>query len=257
MFNQITTFMKRLTLALAAVLAFAVFTFGQEDYTMYKVMYLEPDFENLKDLGEAMADHNKTFHNEAPSRGHIWIVHTGPHSGQWLYVLGSATYTQMDEVNLGDDHMDHWVGKVLPNVEKMSDGGLWRKNDEHSYEGTIGFTGKEVLTFFKIRDFAEYRFKDMVENIKEVYEAKAYPNFFELYYSQFSRKCGYDVMIASGFENWAFFDNKPNFKADYEEIHGEGSFQQLLEEYRDIVEGEYDELIMYVPELSADPVEEE
>ena len=121
--------------------------------------------------------------------------------------------------------------------------------------GTIEFSGKEILTFFKVRDFAEYRFKDMVEKIKEVYEAKEYPNYFELYYSQFSRECGYDVLIVGGFENWAFFDNKPDFKADFEEIHGEGSFQQLVEEYRDVVEGEYDELIMYVPELSADPAE--
>ncbi len=62
-------------------------------------------------------------------------------------------------------------------------------------------------------------------------------------------------MIAGGFENWAFFDNKPNFKKDYEEVHGEGSFQTLLEEYKGVVENEFDEIIMYVPELSADPAE--
>jgi hypothetical protein len=100
--------------------------------------------------------------------------------------------------------------------------------------------------------YFKYRFKDMVKKIKEVYEAKGYANFFQLYYSQFSVESGYDVMIASGFENRAFFDNKPDFKADYNEVHGDGSFEKLPEEYRDVVEGEFDELIMYVPELSAD-----
>jgi len=255
MFYLKFTIMRKLTLLLAAMLAITVFSFGQDDYTMYKVMYMEPDYENLKDLGEAMADHNKTFHNEAPNKGHIWLVNTGPRTGNWLYVLGPITYTEMDGVDLGEDHLEHWVGKVLPNIEGMSDGGMWRMDDELSYEGTIGFTGKEVLTFFKLKDFDGYRFKDMVKKIKKVYKEKEYPNFFQLYYSQFSQEDGYDVMIAGGFENWAFFDNKPNFKADYEEVHGEGSFQKLLEEYRDVVENEYDELIMYVPELSADPAE--
>jgi predicted nucleotide-binding protein (sugar kinase/HSP70/actin superfamily) len=169
--------------------------------------------------------------------------------------VGPTTFSDMDNVELGDDHRDHWVDEVLPNVKEISEGSYWRMSDKLTYEGTTGFTGKEVLTFFKIKNFEEYRFKAMVEKVKEVYVAKEYPNFFQVYYSEFSRICGYDAMIAGGFENWAFFDNKPNFKADYEEVHGEGSFQMLLEEYREIVENEYDEIIMYAPKLSADPAE--
>jgi len=145
--------MRKITLLLAAMLAITVIMFGQEDYTMYKVMYMEPDYENLKELGEAMTDHNKTFHNEAPNMGHIWIVNTGPRTGHWLYVMGPITYTEMDAVDLDEDHMEHWIGKVLPNVEGVSNGGMWRMDDELSYEGTIGFTGKEVLTFYKLKDF--------------------------------------------------------------------------------------------------------
>ena len=247
--------MKKLTLVFAAVLAFAVLSFAQESYTMYKVAYLKPDYSKLEELGKAVTDHNKEFHNEAPNAGHIWIVQTGPNTGKWLYVVGPTTFSDMDNVELGEDHRDHWIGEVLPNVKEISDGSYWRMSDKLTYEGTTGFTGKEVLTFFKIKNFEEYRFKAMVEKVKEVYVAKEYPNFFQVYYSEFSRICGYDAMIAGGFENWAFFDNKPNFKADYEEVHGEGSFQMLMEEYRDIVENEYDEIIMYVPELSADPAE--
>jgi hypothetical protein len=136
----------------------------------------------------------------------------------------------------------------------MSDGSFWRQNDDLTYN--VGeFTGKEILTYFKIKNGEEYRFKEMVGKVKEVYETKAYPNFFQTYSSQFSKKCGYDALIAGGFGSWSDFDNKPNFKADYEEVHGEGSFQKLLEEYKDVVENEYDEIIMYVPELSADPAE--
>jgi hypothetical protein len=247
--------MKRLTLTLAAVLVIAVLSFAQESYTMYKVVYMKPDLTKLEKLGDAVKEHNKEYHNEAPNAGHIWLVNSGPKTGHWLYVVGPITYTEMDGIELGEDHLEHWIGDVLPNVKDISDGSFWRMSDKLTYEGTTGFTGKEVLTFFKIKKFEEYRFKAMVAKVKEVYEAKEYPNFFQVYYSDFSRKCGYNTMIAGGFENWAFFDNKPNFKADYEEVHGEGSFMELLEEYREVVENEFDEIITYVPELSADPAE--
>ena len=243
--------MKKLTLLFTLVIAFAVLSFGQADYTMYKVAYFKPDYAKLKELNEAMAKYNKTF-NTDPHFGHIWIVNTGPHTGQWLYVFGATTFTALDSRTITKEQREHWLYKVLPNIEEISDGGFWRQSDKLTYEGTIGFTGKEVLTFFKIRSGEEYRFKAMVAKVKEVYEAKEYPNFFQVYYSEFSRICGYDAMIAGGFENWAFFDNKPNFKADYDEVHGEGTFQLLIEEYSDVVEGEYDEIIMYVPELSSD-----
>ncbi len=247
--------MKKLTLLFAAVFAFAVLSFAQADYTMYKVVYIKPDYTKMKELSEAMGEYNKTFNNSAEHRSHIWVVNSGPHTGEWLYVHGPTTFTNLDSRNVTEEQREHWLYEVMPNVADLSDAGFWRQNDDLTYEGNGVFTGKEVLTFFKIKDFEEYRFKALVEKVKKVYEEKDYPNFFQVYYSEFARICGYDAMIAGGFENWAFFDNKPNFKADYEEIHGEGSLQLLMEEYKDVVEGEYDEIIMYIPELSADPVD--
>lgn len=247
--------MKKLTLLMAFVIAFAFLSSAQEDYTMYKVVYIKPDYTKIKDLGKAMAKYNKTWNNSTEHSSHIWAVNSGPHTGEWLYVHGPTTFTNLDDRNITEEQKEHWLFEVMPNVTELSDGSFWRMSDDLTYEGTIGFTGKEVLTFYKIKDFQEYRFKAMVAKVNEVYVAKEYPNFFQVYYSEFARICGYDAMIAGGFENWAFFDNKPNFKKDYEEVHGEGSFQMLLEEYKGVVENEFDEIIMYVPELSADPAE--
>ena len=234
------------------MLAVSVFTFGQTDYVMFKTVYMKPDYANLKDLGKAMTEYNKTYANEAPFKGHVWVVNSGPRTGEWLYVMGPLTFTDIDSREVSDDQRDLWLFELMPNVKSMSDGSFWRMDADKSYEGTGEFTGKEVLTYFKIKNGEEYRFKQMVADVKEVYEAKSYPNFFQLYYSQFSKKCGYDVLIAGGISNWADFDNRPNFKADYEEVHGEGSFQKLLDEYDSVVENEYDEIIMYIEELSSD-----
>ena len=71
-----------------------------------------------------------------------------------------------------------------------------------------------------------------------------------MYTPQFDDSNFPNFLIASGFSNWAYFDKDMKFKADFEELHGEGSWSKLMEEYRDVVEGSYDEIIMYVPELS-------
>ncbi len=112
-----------------------------------------------------------------------------------------------------------------------------------------------MLAIFELVDFEEYRFKSILEDVKEVYEQKGYANFFQVYFTQFDSYNGRDVLIASSFENWAFFDNRPNFRQDFIEIHGEGSWSKLMEEFKDCVASSYDEVIMYVPDLSGPSAE--
>ena len=131
--------MKKLTLLFTAVFAFAVFSFAQADYTMFKVVYIKPDYTKLEELGKAMTKYNKTWNSSADHRSHIWVVNSGPHTGEWLYVHGPTTFTNLDNRNITDDQRDHWMYEVMPNVEKLSDAGYWRMSDKHTYEGTIEF----------------------------------------------------------------------------------------------------------------------
>ena len=242
--------MKKFTLLFVAVIGLAIMANSQADYTMYKTVYLKPDYENLKELGKAMAKHNKEFHNEAPNQAHVWVVTTGPHTGQWLLVLGPTTFTDLDNMPTSKEHREDWLFEVLPNVEELSEGGFWRLDDEVSYLLEDGFTGKEVLGFYGVKEFEEYRFTAILEKVAKVYKEKEYDHFFEVFRPQFADSNGPDVLIASGFKNWAYFDEDKKFKADFEDVHGEGSWTRLMEEYRDVVEFSYDEIIMYVPELS-------
>ena len=57
--------MKKLSILIIASMCFVFFGFSQEnDYKMYEMMYIKPKTDKLKELGEAMAKHNKTYHNE-------------------------------------------------------------------------------------------------------------------------------------------------------------------------------------------------
>jgi hypothetical protein len=250
MFNLKIRIMKRFTLLFVAVFGLAILANSQADYTMFKTVYLKPDYENIKDLGKAMAEHNKEFHNEAPNLAHVWLVTTGPHTGQWLLVIGPTTFTDLDDMPNSDEHRDHWIGEVLPNVEELSEGGYWRLDDKATYDFEDSFTGKEVLAFYKVKDFEEYRFQEILEKVSKVYKEKEYKKFFQVYKPQFDDSNSPNFMIASGFSSWSEFDKDMNFKADFEGIHGEGSWTKLMEEYKDVVESSFDEIIIYVPELS-------
>ena len=242
--------MKKVTLLFIALIGISVLAFSQDKYTMFKTIYLKPDYSNLKKLGKAMADHNKKYHNEGPNTAGVFVVNSGPHTGEWLYVVGPTTYSEMDDVHLGDDHKEHWLFEVMPYIKQMSDGNFWRQDDKYTYFHEGEYTGKEVLTYFDIKDWEGYRFNEILAKVKAVYDAKKYGHSFQVLRPEFDILDGPDVMIASDFPNWAYFDRDRTFKKDFEEVHGENSWWKFMEEFKAVVEGTYDEVIIYVPELS-------
>jgi hypothetical protein len=88
----------------------------------------------------------------------------------------------------------------------------------------------------------------MLEKVVAVYKAKNYPYGFYVYENQFDSGDGEDVVIEWEFDKWSFFDVDMKFSKQYEEVHGEGTWTQFMEEYKDVVEKATDE----IAELNAD-----
>jgi hypothetical protein len=220
---------------------------------MYETQYMKPKNDKLKELSAAMAAHNKKYHNTGPYSAYVWMAETGPHTGEWVWVMGPCTFTDLDSRPDTKEHTEDWMYKVMPFVESISDGEYWKLDDKLAYEPEGSFSGKEVWTIYDIKPYEGYRFTALCEKVLEVYKKKSYPDYFQVYRSQFRSGNGRDVAIAFGFKNYAFFDEEDNFWKDYEEIHGEGSKWKFTEEYRDIVESSFEELSSLIPELSGPP----
>ncbi len=245
--------MKKLLLIIA-IAAFIVPAFGQEEekesYKMFELMYIVPKYDKITELAEAMAKHNKTYHNEGPFQTHIWMAKTGPHTGQWVWAMGPLTFTDLDNRPDEEEHMKDWVENVMPYIWKISDGEYWKLDEKVSHSPEGSFSGKEIWSIYDIKPFEGYRFTALLENVVEVYKEKDYPNYFQVYRSQFDGGSGRDVAIGFGFKNYSFFDEDDKFWKDYEEVHGEGSKWKFFEEYRDVVISSFDELSEYIPALS-------
>jgi hypothetical protein len=136
-------------------------------------------------------------------------------------------------------------------VKKVSDGEYWKRNDKLSHTPEGSSAGKEIWSVYDIVPFEGYRFNALLENVVKVYKEKNYPNYFQVYNSEFDGGNGHDVAIGFGFKNYSFFDEDEKFWKDYEEIHGEGSRWKFFEEYREVVKSSYDELSEYIPEMSS------
>lgn len=243
--------MNKLLLIIAAC-CFVFTGVAQEEksYKMYDFVLLKPDNKHLADLGEAMAKHNREYHSEAPYTAHIWAIQSGTYTGWWAWIMGPCTYTQLDGRPETEAHTKDWTTNVMPYISKTAQANYWKLDDELSFSPEDSFTGKEIWAVFDIKPFEGYRFKEMLKQVKKVYEEKAYTNAFEVYNARFDSKDMGGVLIASSFKNWAFFDEDRNFKKDYEEVHGEGSWWTFMEEYKDVVVSVDDLVAEYLPALS-------
>jgi hypothetical protein len=244
--------MKKVILLIFAFgLIFSVYSQEEKkSYRMFDVVFLKPKYDKLAELGEAMAKHNREFHSEAPHTAHIWAVSSGEYAGWWAWVMGPLTYTDLDSRPESKEHKEDWVEKVMPYIEDISGSNYWKFDDDASYQTEDSFTGKEIWTTYEIKPFEGYRFTELLKKVKAVYEEKKFDYSFEVYRAQFESKGSGSVMISFPFKNWAFFDEDRNFKKDFEEVHGEGSWANFMEEYKDIVISADDAIANYIPELS-------
>jgi len=242
--------MRKAIFTFLAIMAVVSFSYAQDnDYIMFENTRLVPKSDKFKAFSKAMADHNKKFHNSGPYHANVWSVTVGQHTDEMVWSMGPCTYTDLDSRPSGDDHLNDWMNNVMPNVACVKENNLWKLDKEHSYKPETRHN-KLSIRIYDLEDWQAYRFKELLDKAKKVYEEKNYDETFGVYWSQFDVNTDEDVAIVWGFDKWASFDKDPKFKKDFEEINGEGSWQQFLEELRGTIKSARDEVWELVPELS-------
>ncbi len=242
--------MKRTTMLIAMLMGAILITIGQTDYKMWQLTYLKPlPGTDMEAAAKAMADHNKRFHADGKYEASVWANHTGTYLGTWVWVMGPATFTDLDGRPQGKDHEDDWNNNVAPYFTLVANE-FWKLDEKKSYEPENFTHGNKVIwTVFDIKPGDGYRFAAILEKVAEVYKEKKYDHNFSVYWNKFDNKQGRDVVVEVSFNTWSFMDEDNKMKKDYEEVHGEGSWFKLIEEFRDVVVSSEDEVSVLIPEL--------
>ena len=111
---------------------------------------------------------------------------------------------------------------------------LWELNDDLSF----GFDILKKSSYYEawsveLKRGEYYRFKALCEKLKKTY-ASIGTTAFLVYDNQVHTAHGADVSILWSFNTYDEWAKDLGAKATYEKMYGEGSWQQLLDEWRDI-----------------------
>ena len=244
--------MKKLKFLIVLLLA-GITTYGQDSYIMYKTMYIKPEFSKIKEFYEALATHNKKFHAEGPNAVAIQKVANGSRAGQLVWVMGPLTFTDLDNRPSDEAHLDDW-NAVMPFIDEVTEVEYWRMDPDLSYtpEGW-NYTPKIHIRSWQLKHGKSEEFLGIMKKIVEVFRAKEYDNSWHVYWNYFQTGNGRDIAGVFGFDKWAFYDEDPVFFKDFEDIHGEGSWEETYEIMTQVTVEMTEELREVIPELSGSP----
>lgn len=243
--------MKRLIL-FACALAIAFSAVAQSDYLQWEVMNIKPKADKLDLFKKGVAAHNKKYHASGPYRVTMVSVLTGPSSGQYTWIMGPCTWTQLDSRPVKGEHDMDWDKNVVPYVESFGEVSYWRLDKDINYQAPNPATLiKSRIRFYTVIPGQGERLTDLLKKIAEIYKKKQYPASYNVYRRQGAAE-GATVAVGLDFSKWAYFDSAPNIMKDYEEMYGDNSWNRFLDEFALCIDRSKttDELNEIVAELS-------
>jgi len=245
--------MKR-PILLVCLIAFAITTMAQADYQQWEVMNLKPKPDKLELFKKGLAAHNKKFHAADPYKAGVSSIITGPNSGEYTWFMGPTTWTQMDARPGKGEHDADWDKNVTPYVESAGEVSYWRMDKDLKYRPAnvnAAAQTKSRMRFNEILPGQQDRYEEAMKKVIEVFRKKEYKASFSVFW-RFGASEGVNVATSLDFDKWAYFDNGINFAKDFDEVHGDNSYNRFMEELDLCIDRRktYDELSEYLPELS-------
>jgi hypothetical protein len=223
-----------------------------QDYEMYETQYLAVRSGHSKQFNAGIKAHNDRFHASGPYRATVWYVIDGPKSGQMFWVMGPCTFTDLDGRPAGEDHESDWAENVLAHAEQ-GETQYWRLDPDLSYRPDTRVRPKSRVSIHDVERNEGYRYRELRRKVKQVQEAKKYPDPVLVFRGVGQSATGRDFAVVRAFDKWAALDRDGTFAADFEEVHGSGSWVRFLREAEEAIGSRQTELHELLPDLSAPP----
>ena len=203
--------------------------------TVVETMYLLPK-RGMEDKFEAAVKaHNEKYHPDGPFVAGLRKVEYGDKAGWYVFVYGPTTYENLDNrPEKANGHSDDWKNNVDPLVETYGATALWNLNKDLSYGMDILKKSKYYEVWaVDLKRGEYYRFKALAEKLKKAYESLGTGSFV-VYENPLHTPNGPDVGLIWSFNTYKEWSDDPGPKAAYEKLYGAGSWQQILDEWKDI-----------------------
>lgn len=225
-------------------LATAPLSLVAQDYAMYEVQRVSALPGGTADIGLAMYEHNQRFHADAPHAAQVFYMATGRDSGQYQWVMGPTTFSEIGDRPLDAAHNTDWSNRVLANAE-VHENEYYVRVDELSYapEGMpAGTRPISVARRFQVTDAA--LFARVQEKVMAVTAAQGSPNPRTMYQRRFLSPDGWDWVAVTSYESYAGLDaaTGSTFQEAFGGLYGAGAWSTFQEEFDQAVTAREDVL---------------
>ena len=247
---------KSITFILAFALVIALQAQDQPETHMYETIYLTPKLDAVGKLSENMSAHNKKYHGEGIHAAFVQNVLTGRRTGDMVWVTGPGPFASLDTRPAEGGHDEDWRDNVMPYLQDVSQSEYWRRDAVQYYSPEDNAADKIRIRFHKVKRGQGAAFAEHIGKIIQVFRDKNYNVGLSLYWNTFPTGNGRNMSTVSTITNWADLDSGLPVGSDFNEIHGEGSWDKWLEKLYDLTEWTDQEVRQNIPALSGVAVEE-
>ena len=228
-------------LAIALFFSFAIVaqTNEEKEQTVVESVYMLPKKGMSQDFEKAIKAHNDKFHQKGDHVAGLRRVDYGDRAGWYVWIMGPTTYSALDSRPMEEGgHQDDWKKNVDPLVEKYGSVSLWNYNEKLSFGKDILIKSKHYEAWaIHLKKGQYYRFKAIAKKLMKTSEKLGFA--FLVFNNPLHTAKSADVGMVWNFDNYADWSKDQGYKKAFESIYGEGSWQNMYDEWMDVIE-EYD-----------------
>lgn len=222
----------------AAFVTTSFFSFGQDekkDYKMVELTFMHAKHGKSDEFTKAVKAHDQKYHPAGPHQAALYSINTGEDAGTFVWVMGPCMMKDLDNRPGVGAHDDDWKKNVEPYIESYGAVEYWKQNEALSFMPE-NMTPQKVNIFWimDIKRGEYYRFKKMMADIQAVHKDNGTTNV-TIWDNKFYENNGRDVALQWHKADFASLDSDFNMKKEYEKMYGEGTWQQVLEEWEEVV----------------------
>ncbi len=231
--------MKKKSLILGLILLCTLVAFGQEKEEKKTIVvesvYILPKRGMSDKFEKAIKAHNDKFHPEGDHVAGLRIVDYGEKAGWYVWIMGPTTYAALDSrPTKQNGHDEDWDKNIEPLVEKYGAVNLWNFNEKLSFGMDLVKNAKHYEAWaFDIKRGQYYRFKAIAEKLMKTSESLGVA--FLVFNNPLHTPGGADVGLVWNFDSYDSWSQDIGFMNAYEKLYGKGTWQNMIDEWFDIM----------------------
>jgi hypothetical protein len=160
--------MKKL---LFAIMAIPLFAAAQQEKNVISSVRLLPKYDKIVEFETALANHNKKFH-ATEWKATVFSVESGPDAGSYQYILGPASWEDIDKRIPSAEHDLDWNKNVMSLVQKSFDNAYLSYNKDLSTVAVGDFVDKVTISRWYYKVGEANKMETVVNRLKKVWEAE-------------------------------------------------------------------------------------